>query len=905
MPLRRLLLSALLLVLFALALLVRADGPGDDPEQLATVLARVVDRKTSSDASRLQAIDALKAIGPPAAIAAPALAGALRFEEPIRGHAAAALVAIGPGAIGALRAAMKMNRHETFTPAAAAWATIDANAKVPAKVLLKRLGGGEMIERCEAALALAYSQPPVDVIPPLVQATALDPSETVRKAAEMGLAIANQRLAGKPVALHVKPIPIPPLADWPPVVLGGPEEMKKLIGAAETGTNAERIAALRELARYRRLAGPFARRVRRMLDDPAADICREAYDTLIAMGDTAISQWVDAVQSHDGYTRLLALRAFTDPEVARYVDRKKLIPHLSRALAEGDPLIKRRAALALWQLWPDSEPVFTSAMKAGDVFVRRIVIDQLLQKDGGYPRPVGQPTPPLDDAFAEFEAQLSGDLLRIAQSATDSDREAAIEALRQFRSKKVRGALADFLVAALDDKRPVIYQRARSTLAQLGNETLPALFAGIRSSDGWTRATCLAAIRERISNSDPQVVAALTAALGDPHPNVRQIALGWAEKLQEPPPGVVGHLAAWLKPPDAIEQAMARLIPWHNHLYDDLPKIDRSECARAAVILGRLATEPQKSVPALISALNADDKGADTQRAAIIALRSFGADAASAVPRLADLAGGENGDLAQAAIESLLALGPEGRRIAVGHLIDGLRNNRGSGRQLAAILALRRFPAEAAAAAETVPRLVKLAGSEDRELVRPAVDTLLALGPKGRSAAVAFLIDALRHSTDIASRRWAVAGLASVGPAAADSVPALTETLADTDNELRVEVARALGAIGPAARPAMSALTRMADNRNPAVRALACDALTRISPDGKGLGPALIAAVKNRDRVCADRLISLLLKSADAPGLRTRLDELAADDSDPAVRAVAARAAEFLRRGPAATQPGR
>jgi HEAT repeat protein len=251
-----------------------------------------------------------------------------------------------------------------------------------------------------------------------------------------------------------------------------------------------------------------------------------------------------------------------------------------------------------------------------------------------------------------------------------------------------------------------------------------------------------------------------------------------------------------------------------------------------------------------------------------VALRRFGADA-RAVPRLAeflkpqaaqsDLVNKDDDSLARAAAETLTALGLEGRRAVAGFAVRDFRVNRDVNARLWALRDLAAIGPDAA----------------------PAVADLLAL---------------LADTREDMQRIDVVRVLEAIGPGASAAVTDLTALLADANNDLRTEVARALGAIGPGAQAALPALTRMADNRNLDVRQAACEALLKISPTGKGLGPALIAAVMNSDRACADRLASMLQRSADAPALRVRLTELAANDPDARVRITARRAAEFLVR---------
>ncbi len=72
------------------------------------------------------------------------------------------------------------------------------------------------------------------------------------------------------------------------------------------------------------------------------------------------------------------------------------------------------------------------------------------------------------------------------------------------------------------------------------------------------------------------------------------------------------------------------------------------------------------------------------------------------------------------------------------------------------------------------------------------------------------LADTLRHG-DLSERRRAARALWRFGPAAADAVPALIETLGDEVSWVRGDAIIALGKIGPAAEAAIPALTVLQD----------------------------------------------------------------------------------------------
>ena len=377
--LRRMLLSAVLLVLPVSGALLHAAGPRDDPEPLVEVLAKAVDSPAFADADRVKACDELKRLGQRAVGAAPTLVSALGNSEPMRTHAAEALVAIGPGAIPALRAVMRIEDRYSCSATGLTWAAIDVNEGVGADVLYDRLARGEPIERYEAALALARSQPPAEIIPVLALAIQSDPEILVRHAANIAMILARSHQVA---AMETGPPPV--YQDWPPMVQPRPHprreitgiplaplllpqklpplvvpsaaQVDRLVRAAETGSLADRIEALRKLAGYRSAARPAAARVRKLLDDPTTDIGRAASDALYAMGGAALPQWLDALESPNGFTRRLAVTALAEPSLNPLARREVLSKALSRVVGDPDPLIRQPAAVALCAVWPESEP---------------------------------------------------------------------------------------------------------------------------------------------------------------------------------------------------------------------------------------------------------------------------------------------------------------------------------------------------------------------------------------------------------------------------------------------------------------------------------------------------------------------------------------------------------------------
>jgi hypothetical protein len=95
-----------------------------------------------------------------------------------------------------------------------------------------------------------------------------------------------------------------------------------------------------------------------------------------------------------------------------------------------------------------------------------------------------------------------------------------------------------------------------------------------------------------------------------------------------------------------------------------------------------------------------------------------------------------------------------------------------------------------------------------------------------------------------AERLHALQELGSIGPAAADAVPALVEALKDQNQDVRGWAVHGLSRIGPAAMPG---LVEALKNQDAGVSGTAARALGRIGPAAADAVPALVEALKNQN----------------------------------------------------------
>jgi HEAT repeat protein len=229
---------------------------------------------------------------------------------------------------------------------------------------------------------------------------------------------------------------------------------------------------------------------------------------------------------------------------------------------------------------------------------------------------------------------------------------------------------------------------------------------------------------------------------------------------------------------------------------------------------------------------------------------------------------------------------------AVPALIVGL-DDLSSDVRLAALVALRSYGEKAAPALPHLAKLIEAYGDDD-PVKKEAAETLLTIGRTGRLAARVYYLQRLNDSGRSDSFPDACHAIEIIGPDASEAISPLTKHLTDDDNSRRIEVAAALGGIGPAAARAIPGLLRMMDNGDFDVRQAAASALMKIAPDGQGLGPAIIAAVYNRDQHDVNRLATVVKRPEDITAIMPRLKKLADDDPDPIVQSAARHAIEVL-----------
>lgn len=249
----------------------------------------------------------------------------------------------------------------------------------------------------------------------------------------------------------------------------------------------------------------------------------------------------------------------------------------------------------------------------------------------------------------------------------------------------------------------------------------------------------------------------------------------------------------------AAIRALGRIGPGAKSAVPKLVEVlneDEFACGFAAWNLGRLRSEGETVVPALVKTL--DDEKWWVRQGAAYGLGMFaakvplGAQTEAVISALGETLDDESTQVRSAALYALWSIGPAAE--------SALKTARASGRP------------------------------EVREI---AVLALKAVGPNANTRLESAIAD---EQVDLEVRHWALTSLPWDGP----QLPAIKKALGYSDPELRSLAAYALGAMGPKAASAVPALTRRLRDESEDVRRTADYALGEVGPESKSAIPDLV-----------------------------------------------------------------
>ncbi len=462
--------------------------------------------------------------------------------------------------------------------------------------------------------------------------------------------------------------------------------------------------------------------------------------------------------------------------------------------------------------------------------------------------------------LAQFPAPNERVVAALAKKLTDESpdvRRAAMRALHRLQPDSK--ALLPVVVKVLEDSDPAVIVPALHTLAEAGDDVVPALIEAMEShkSRYWA---CV--VLAEIGPDAKAAVPALTKAF---------------------------------KSDEHVECRM-----------------------QAALALGEIGPEARPAVDELIRALG--DKNMSIQYAATFALGRIGdAKSADALAKLNDSRDPLLSMLSTWAVAMVKPDDKQATEAAVKSLAAGLKNEQPHVRQAAArgLLELKAPPEVAA------PHIASVLNDKDPKVAAEAIDALASLGeqvapraakaleePEFRVAAARVLgrlgpqakeaTPALVKSLDADDpefRREVIFTLSRIGPAAAEAAPALTKLIESQEEPTALSAMYALGSIGPAAKDAVAALNKQTESDSFLRRVTAAWALASIQPDNKQAidkaTPLLSEALKNEQEFV--RLNAAIALGRLGPAARAAAPALQTLDKDPSP-AVRAAAEEALRR---------
>lgn len=226
-----------------------------------------------------------------------------------------------------------------------------------------------------------------------------------------------------------------------------------------------------------------------------------------------------------------------------------------------------------------------------------------------------------------------------------------------------------------------------------------------------------------------------------------------------------------------------------NILVESLKDVDPRARAAAAEALGRIGAEAKGAIPKLTGLLKDTDAG--VRLAAAFALGRIGPDAAVAVPDLVQVLASDADPTVRKEAARACSLLELDAKPAIPALARALRQDKAVEVRQQAALALGKMRGDELSA--VAPAMVEAMQTDPDRSVRIFVVHALGNGlGDGLRAHVKDLADHLLKESEGQVRVAIVQELGALGPAAKESLPALTRSLADVQSSVRDEAKRAV-----------------------------------------------------------------------------------------------------------------
>jgi HEAT repeat protein len=451
----------------------------------------------------------------------------------------------------------------------------------------------------------------------------------------------------------------------------------------------------------------------------------------------------------------------------------------------------------------------------------------------------------------------------IAKAVVDEDRRvsrAALLALR--RIKPDRSVTLPIIAQALANADPVTRVQALNTVAQMGEEAMPALLTALDHPEGKYWALLV------LSEMGPKGKEAL--------PKVTKLLTDESMEVQREAAMTLGMMGEAAKP--AVPQIVKLLDD------DDIPVR-----YAAAFALGALGPNAAAAVPALEKKLSGDDQQMQVTAAWALAKINAGDLTAQAksIPIIVKGITNDDAMVRTASIRALMDLKPDPKKVFP-----------------AVKAALEKDPSlideviEVLQEAGEAGMPVLLFALEKPESRGHAAHLLGRMG-KGAAGAVKALVGALDDdNTEV--RREVIFALGAIGPDAGSATPALVKLLESDNERVRHAATFALGKIGEGAKSAVDPLVKELASDDLFEQRIAAWALAHIDPANAAVAkdavPILIGSLDSDDpvvRAAAAHALGNFGKLAAAA--TPTLGKIAAEDESEHVREVATAALKKIK----------
>jgi HEAT repeat protein len=627
------------------------------------------------------------------------------------------------------------------------------------------------------------------------------------------------------------------------IARGGPAPVRELTAALDDGQADVRVQAAFALAWQNSTQGVPV--LAAALKDPEWELRQRAIDGLNALGPrapAALPALAEALADLEDDTH----RAAVAPVLGRVARQQpqEVVPALTRALTDPHTPVRKNAAEALWAM---GFPNTLNAKPEGGTIAALL---------GMFDDPDINVSSRAQDAVAVFGDAAVPDLLDALKDREAIRRRGAANALGRIAGNRNQEVLTALSAAFQDPEPYVAVTAARAFLNR--SQMSPEAYQRI-----------LPLVRTALKDPNPAVRLGAVAIVGPSGSSLQnrppaEYAALRREALKDPEVTVRRHTVMLMGMSDPSDKEA------RNDLLALLNDTDTQVRHHAAWRLAAFEPAAPEAVALLLEMLRGADEGPRTMAA--LAAGQLGRKDPAVAAALINALGEKDQPSARQTVISAVGMLGEAGKPAVGRLVATLRDPNPQVRQQA----LYSLTQIGAGAAEVVPPLVEVLGSQedDGNLLNSQLQPLFkALGPAGLTELNKQLADA-----DANRRLGAAAALASLGPAALPSKPALEQALKDEDARVRVRAAGALWLAERKAGPILPTLVQAVQDKDVGVQRRAVELIGLLGPQAKEAVPGLIEALKRKDAILRQRAVVALGRmgpaaSAAVPALVAAVNE--------------------------------